>query len=230
MDINYLTRLYPHLNLKRQNPTPLPIRSRSCSVSRPSVRFFETPKFTESPKIIETPISEPIKNDEPPIVAITNNTGESQKIGIEEKINRRSYSPANVNLQTIKNEMSKNIETKVKECKPLDPSKPKPKPKGRPRIRPQHVPKMDLETRKQHYINRLARTSVKKADEECEKIKELVDNVENDPDKLKEVEKETRKKLKLINTAKFFMDFPDIKKEYDKQVSANTDWKTSVAN
>ena len=68
------------------------------------------------------------------------------------------------------------------------------------------VAKYSEEERKQMYLNKLARKSVKKADAEMEEITKILDNCDRDKSKLEEEKKELKRKLKLINTAKYFND------------------------
>ena len=60
------------------------------------------------------------------------------------------------------------------------------------------------EQRKNIYLERLSRKSIKNAEKEIVKVNEVLDSVEHNPDKLREAERDVKNKLKLINYAKYF--------------------------
>jgi len=54
------------------------------------------------------------------------------------------------------------------------------------------------------YLDRLSRKSVKNAEKEIAQVNQVLDAAEGNPEKLKEIEKEVKGRLKLINYAKYF--------------------------
>jgi hypothetical protein len=101
------------------------------------------------------------------------------------------------------------VEEKPKQTRP---NRLKPEPKPEPK-RATQIPKKGekglqsqytLEQKKQMYLDRLSRKSVKRAEQEVGKINEVLESVEHDPKRLSEEERKIKSRLKLINYAKFF--------------------------
>lgn len=66
-------------------------------------------------------------------------------------------------------------------------------------------PKYTLEQRKQMYLNKLSRKSVKKAEIEVSQVNEVLERNEHSIEEIVKEERELKRKLKLVNTAKFFI-------------------------
>lgn len=82
---------------------------------------------------------------------------------------------------------------------PIKTVKPKPKPKK----------KMDDTQRKQKILEQLARRPAKQADQEINKIQSICHRYDHDPNRIKLEEANLRKKINLINKAKYFTNPPE---------------------
>lgn len=198
-----LAKLYPHLNFNRVAPP-----SRSVSVPPKdlitseridtSVPIEPAPlKVTQAPDITQTKevVVEQVTVPDPPkrshkkkIVAITEPIVDPIKI-----------SEPVITLETVPPKHKRPNRVKVE---------PKPEPDRESQI-PQKGErglqlKYTLEQRKQIYMDRLSRKSIKNAEKEVELINQVLNKVDNDPIKLLEKEKHIKRKLQLINYAKFF--------------------------
>ena len=193
---NPIQKLYPSLNFNRIQPSVYnkieptkrssslpPVETVTHKVTEPSVKNTPEPK-REKHVTIEEPVTvspKTVKQDSP----------------IKETKSPKSESP----LQ------------KVKKAKVSRPNRSKPTPKPEPK-RETPVPKKGerglqhkytLEQRKDMYLERLSRKSIKNAEKEVKKVNAVLDSVNNDPIKLSEKEKEIKQQLKLINYSKFFL-------------------------
>jgi len=193
---NKLAQLYPHLNLSRTMansvkpteppkpaPKPTPVVQRSISIERP--KRTQTPQPPPSRATSIEPPKEPVapkqvKIEEPP----------------KEEV--RELTPP-------KEEPIQKVVTKR-------PNRVKPPPKPVP-LRDTQVPqkgerglqrKYTAEQRKQMYLDRLSRKSVKNAEREVVEINKVLDSVGGTEDGLVKAEKAIRGQLKLINYAKYF--------------------------
>lgn len=119
----------------------------------------------------------------------------------------------------------------VIEPSPPTPPKPKEKIKRPNRVKPDPKPKPDrastipnkgerglqrkytIEQKKEMFLNKLSRKSVKNAEKEISKINEVIEQSEGDLSKLEKEEKALKSRLKLINTAKFFSNKNDMEKD-----------------
>jgi hypothetical protein len=191
---NTLGKLYPHLNFGRvPNPsvkaqeTPNPIRSTSVHSNR-SVNSERNHSERETT---------PTREDSPPVVKNVEPVKKVEKVKKVKVVEPTPEPPKPI-------EQSKPIVKRPNRVKP----EPKPEPK-----RASQVPvkgeqglqrKYSTEQRKQIYLDRLSRKSVKNAEKEITKVNDVLESVGHDVDKLKEVEREVKGKLKLINYAKYF--------------------------
>ena len=199
---NSLAKLYPHLQFGRipapsvsQSKIPNPIRSTSVHSNR----------SVNSEKNLSEREKTPIREDSPPVVKNEEPVKKTEKI---KKV--------------------KVVEPTPEPPKPIEPPKPtvvkrpnrvKPEPKPEPK-RVSQVPvkgeqglqrKYTADQRKQMYLDRLSRKSVKNAEKEIAKVNEVLESVDHDVQKLAEVEREFKGKLKLINYAKYFTGQQDAK-------------------
>jgi hypothetical protein len=190
MQPNVLQKLYPHLRFNQITPQ---VRSASLP-PKPSIELPSVEEITQKPV-------EPIQKNE--------------KTPTEEVIVKES-----IVSETIKKEDKKPKEKtkKVKVKSPVKSESPKPQPDPQP-VRESQIPikgekglqrKYTSEQRKDMYLNSLSRKSVKKAELEVTKVNQVLESVENSPSKLALAEKELKKSLKLINTAKLFIDRSNI--------------------
>ena len=192
-----LQKLYPHLNFShiqtavRSRSEPPPVNPPPVIMSRPEpvleVKTETKPVIEEKPQTPEPPKEKsPVKQPEKP----------------KERPKKSPKPPAVVIVEP-------EVET------PPPPPKPtgKPKPKGKP-LRTDPIPKKGerglqkkytLEQRKEMYLEQLSKKSVKRAEMEIQKVNEVLSKVEHSPNRLNKEEKEIKRQLKLINTAKFFI-------------------------
>jgi hypothetical protein len=190
---NSLARLYPHLNFSRvDNPS----RSRSePPINTPRPQTVEKkPEITE--KTVEKPKS-PTKEKTP---EKPKKKKSPKKKSPTKKVEIKEPSPV------------KNTPTEQPINKSTRPNRVKPEPKPKPK-RESQIPskgerglqrKYTQEQRRQIYLDRLSRKSIKNAEKEVAEVNKVLDGVENNYQKLLEEEREVKRKLKLINYAKFF--------------------------
>ena len=191
-----LQKLYPHLNFTRIEPP-------SRSVSQPPIPTQIVPPVVEKPKVIEKVVERPVPVEVKPII--------KEEIEKSSKVTKK--------VKVVEKEPPK-VETKPEPVKVEEPPKPKqsrpnrlkPEPKPEPK-RGSQIPKKGekglqsqytLEQKRQMYLDRLSRKSVKRAEQEVGKINEVLESVEHDPKRLGEEERKIKSRLKLINYAKFF--------------------------
>lgn len=179
---NPLSKLYPHLNFSRIS-NPSMNRSKSADSAPKSIL-----RHTETENVLE----KNDKNDIPP---------KTVTISVPEPPPKPIESPPLV-------EAVKEIETKRK----LLPRRPKPEPKPTPEretVIPKKgenglQPKYTLEQKRQIYLNKIARKSVKIAQKEVEAVNEVLNTHNFSTANLVAEERSLKNKLKLINSAKFF--------------------------
>lgn len=223
--INPISRLYPNLIIRKVEPPSRRSISQDGSLNR-SGSVGSTEKREQKPVLVPKPIlkPEPVREPtpskvEPPV----------KKVVIEEP----------------KPEV-------IEEPKPTPKPEPKPKRtrpnracgrvrdmlKGGPSQRDDPVPKdgekgfqqkYTFEQRREQYLERLSRKSIKNAEKEVNQVLEVLDKVGHDPDKLKAEEREIKKRLSLINTAKYFT-VNNINENTTKTLSGNVKNTTSNAS
>jgi hypothetical protein len=214
-----LQRLYPHLQFNHIQPQT---RSRSepsipLAIPDPVSTVIQKPveKVTEpeKPQIVE-PVKEPSPKPEPPKEKIKKVKSPTSEAGLTSstslKKTPKKDTPKKVEIvEPPTSEAGLTSSTSLKKTS----SKPKPKPKGEP-LRDNPIPKLgekglqrkySMEQRKQLYLDQLSKKSVKRAEQEVSKVNAVLEKVEHSPTLLAMEEKEIKNRLKLINTAKFFI-------------------------
>lgn len=181
---NPIQRLYPNLQFHKITPS--------------QHTFFEPPKRSLSEPPVQT-------KPQPPKKVIE----KREKTPIKEvkKVEIREPTPPKSPVVEEKVETPKKPKNTVKR-----PNRLKPEPKPEPQ-RETPIPKKGerglqkkytMDQRKDMYLNKLSRKSIKNAEKEISKINEVIESVDGDHQKLEEVERHLKSQLKLINTAKFF--------------------------
>lgn len=212
---NTLNKLYPHLNFGRIPPPSAtvsqnPIQQRSTSV--------------HSVKSNTSERNQVITNTPPPTPVVT--ATETPKTEVKEKrvkirpepIENAKHIEQVKTIELPKIESPKKAEEPIKvepaqeRVKVKRPNRAKPEPKPEP-VRETQVPvkgerglqlKYTTEQRKQIYLDRLSRKSIKNAEKEIARVNEVLESVEHNPERLKAAEKEVKQRLRLINYAKYF--------------------------
>lgn len=226
---NPLAKLYPHLNFARLSdtlpktpePPKISLPSPPISVKRESSVKSEKsenkpkPKVTivepEPPKeiVVKKPVA-PVKiESQPPVIESSSDSSESEPEPEPEV--KQSVS------QKVESKLSTEEGFKGDTVVPLPKAKitrnrAKPEPKPEPE-RESQIPKKgerglqskySFDQRKQIYLERLSRKSVKLAEKEVSAVNEVLERNEHNPERLKDDERQLKRKLKLINYAKFF--------------------------
>lgn len=222
MDISRLSKLYPHINIRQfVNGMNNPTHQRSHSAialsrysepqpSAPEPKKSEQAKPVElvEPKAVASPPppqkeesvqAKPIERDPKEKIELMAN--ELAKRLAANAIKKLSEQPAR--KENTKKSEFKERKTRWKSPKRDElteqPAEPVDKIKNGLR-------KHSFEERKDIFMNRLASKSVGQAEKEVDVITQTLESANHDKIKLLEQEKELRKKLKLINSAKFFVE------------------------
>jgi hypothetical protein len=181
---NLYQKLYPNLKFTQVIP---PTRS----VSQDPKPVLKTPVVETRPQIIEkidTIIEKPPTIDPP-----------KEK----DKVEQPAITDEPVKAQTPK----KSVKVKIPR-----PNRLKPEPKPKP-VRDSQLPikgeqglqrRYTEEQRKNIYLERLSRRSVKAAEKEIAKVQSVLESNEGSRQRLNDEEKRLKGQLRLINTAKFF--------------------------
>lgn len=196
------SQLYPNLNFSRKQTKGVPTLNISKVAERrersSSNKRDEKPQ--EAPKILKT--EEPIEKREP---------DPPKTVKIESPKRAKSPTPEKP-VEKPQTPVKEDKESKPPKVRSKRPNREKKAPKPEP-VRETVLPKAGeqglqrrytAEQRKQMYLDRLSRMSVRKAEAEVAKVNEMLDQFEGDTDKLKEAERQLKGKIKLINRAKFF--------------------------
>jgi len=199
MQQNVLERLYPHLRFNH-------IRPQTRSLSEPPPVKIELPRVIQKPEVIQKPIEIqeiqqlpetikdiPVKIDSPPI-------NKKKKVKIVE-----DPKPI-VEIQRTPAPEPKNNTIRTSQI---------PR-KGEKGLQPKYT----LDQKKDMYLNKLSRKSVKKAEIEVTKVNDVLEGVSHDSRLLIQEEKNIKQRLKLINTAKLFL--------YDSSIDVKQDTRTKV--
>lgn len=178
-------KLYPNLNFNQKiSPATLNI-TRARSVS-PNIRN-DTSNSEKNSKVeqIETKKVE-FKIDPPQEIVIP----EPPKCNIEAKT---------AESEPIVVESVKNVEPELPMDAPkIDEPKPKAKPSGK------RVSKISIDEKRQKYIDRLSRKSVKSAEKEMANVERIIEETKGDVQQMDYCKKELKRQMKLIDVAKFF--------------------------
>lgn len=204
---NKLAQLYPHLNLSRTMPPavkaqeppkpapkPAPVEKRSISIERPKRQQTPEPpkkreQTPEPPKEVVTPRQ--VKISDPPKEEVRELTPPKEEV-VQKPITKR-------------------------------PNRVKPEPKPAP-VRESQVPqkgekglqkKYTQDQRRQMYLDRLSRKSVKNAEKEVEAVTQVLEQAGGTEAGLLAAEKAVRGQLRLINYAKYFTGGSNIDKQDD---------------
>jgi hypothetical protein len=197
-----LQKLYPHLNFSRIAPPSVTMHRQPNVVRSTSVHSNKsTVSDTKTEKIEKMPIKEEEKEE------ITQIERPKEEV-VKKKV--KVVDPVKIEDDKLEHpKLEEKIEPKKKVARP---NRVKTEPKPEPE-RESQIPvkgerglqkKYSQEQRKQIYLDRLSRKSVKNAEKEIAKVNEVLESAKHDPTKLKEIEREVKGKLKLINYAKYF--------------------------
>lgn len=190
-----LQKLYPHLSFARIDPP-------SRSVSQPPKPTVIAPPVVVKPKVIEKVIETPVA------------------VEIKEEIKEEIVQPVKVSKKVKVTETKPVVvETVVEPVKITRPNRAKPEPKPEPKRATQIPvkgekglqPQYTVEQKRDIFLERLSRKSVKRAEVEVAKIQEVLTSIDYDPKRLKEEEHKVKNRLKLINSAKYFTTNNNIK-------------------
>lgn len=197
-----LQKLYPHLSFARVEPP-------SRSTSQPPKTPINIPRVEEKPKVIEKVVEKPapVEIKPEPVKEIEKSSKVSKKVKVVEK----EQPKVEIKPEPVKVEEK----PKPKVSRPNRRPEPKPEPKretqipkkGEKGLQPQYT----IEQKREMFLERLSRKSVKRAEQEVSKINEVLTAVDYDPKRLKEEEHKVKAKLKLINNAKYFTSNNSIK-------------------
>jgi hypothetical protein len=151
--------------------------------------------------------SEPPVQTKPPITEKVTVTKEKTPIKEKKKVEIREPTPPKSPIKEEPVKTPEKPKEKVKRPNRVKPD-PKPEPKRKTTI-PQKgerglQQKYSTEQRKDMYLNKLSRKSIKNAEKEINKINEIMEQVDGDHERLLQEEKNLKSRLKLINTAKLF--------------------------
>lgn len=224
-NLNPIARLYPNLVIRK--------------VEAPSIRSLSQERS-------KTPIEQPKPILKPAPKPTETVSREKSPEKVIEKLPEVIPEPKVEKKKRVK--VTEPIEKVIEEPKPEPKPDPKPEPKPEPkRARPNRAsgrvrdmlkgeptqresvvpqlgesgfkPKYTPEQRQAQYLERLSRKSVKNAEKEVAQVLEVLDSVGHDPAKLKEEERLVKKRLSLINTAKYFTTSNNIQKQDEKALS-----------
>lgn len=201
--LNGLQKLYPHLRFEHIQP---PVRSKS---EPPQPTQVVKPVETETKKPPEpvTKVEKP-QTPEPPVEPVVKPKSPVKKVKKTKSPNPPPKQESHKQVEIVsppKEERTKFVSERPKSTKP--------KPKGQP-LRDNPVPKKGekglqkkytLEQKKEMYLEQLSKKSVKRAEQEVSKVNEVLSKVDHSPTRLAKEEREIKNRLKLINTAKFFI-------------------------
>jgi hypothetical protein len=204
---NKLSTLYPNLNFSRLAP---PSRSVSLPPKAPiEVEPVKTPipvpeAITVKPEVVQT--------TEPETSRVT-----EKELAKKPKKDKRVAIGASETVEPTEPEQAK----PPPKPKISRPNRVKAEPKPEP-VRASVIPKTgerglqrkySIQQRKQIYLDKLSRKSVKNAEKEIEQVNKVLEKNNHDVDKLKEEERATKRYLSLINTAKYFTTATNIKND-----------------
>ena len=200
--LNPLSRLYPNLVIRKVEAPSI----RSLSQERREISI-ERPKPTPKPE----PKPEPKVSREPtpprPVEVIVEKEPEprpkrEKKVKIVEQPIEKIAEPEPTPVPEPKKARPNRATGRVRDMLKGGPSQ-------RESVAPQDgergfQQKYSIEQRQAQYLERLSRKSVKNAEKEVSQVLEVLEKVNHDPVKLKEEERAVKKRLSLINTAKYF--------------------------
>ena len=195
-----LQLLYPHLNFSRVSSPPrstlkLPTVEIPAPVvvTKPEVIVTKPEVIVE---IIEKPLPERVKKSKP--IKIDIDIQEESIPIVEPEV---IQSPKNVKPKTSRPNRAKPLTKPITERVSQIPTK------GERGLQARYT----LAQKKEMYLERLSRRSIKNAEKEISKVNEVLDKVQYDSDMLAIEEKDLKGKLRLINTAKYFTTNNNIK-------------------
>ena len=201
--LNPLARLYPNLVIRKVEAPSI----RSLSQERKELPI-ERPKPTPKPAPKPEPKQSRPQTPEPV----------PEVIEVTKPVERPTTPKSVTIIEPVKEEIEEPKPTPKPEAKKARPNRASGRVrdmlKGAPSQREDVAPKngekgfqakYTAEQRREQYLERLSRKSVKNAEKEVSQVLEVLDKVNHDPIKLKEEERAIKKKLTLINTARYFV-------------------------
>ena len=202
---NKLAQLYPHLNLSRTIPPSAKAPEPSKTFSKP-VPVEKRSISIERPKRCRTP-QPPVERPETPVQ--TKEPVTPKKVTIEEPVKEEVREPSPAKVETTEKTVIKRPNRVKTEPKPVPVRESCIPQKGEKGLQRKYTP----EQRKQMYLDRLSRKSVKNAEKEVEAVTRVLDDVGGTVDGLVKAEKAIRGQLRLINYAKYFTTSSNIEQD-----------------